>query len=958
QKGVSEKAAVEEKLEPEKETPDSKAGQEEVLKTDEDYLTKQKPAEPQELEIFGHKLFSRAPSTFAPIKDVPVSNEYIIGPGDEIKILMWGRLDATYSLEVDNEGIINFPKIGPLIVAGLTYKELKDFISRKAEAMTGVNVNVSMGRLRTIQVFALGEVTLPGVYTVSSLATVGNALMVSGGPTRLGSLRHIQLKRNGKVVSRIDVYDFLLKGDTSADIRLLPGDVIFVPQCGPRVAVSGGIQRPAIYELKNDLSLKRALELAGGFTPRAFKQRLQVERAYENQYEIVLDISHEELREKKPILLQDGDRVKVFSILPSAVNAVYLYGNILRPGPYAYKPGIRVLDILPDIEGLGIDTAFDYALIKRYRFEDMTAELIPFNLGRLLLQKDQTQNIQLEPLDEIYIFSKGLFEDKEYAEVRGEVRKPGRYLIEEMRIKDLILKAGDLADDAYLPKGELIRIDTERNKHTIYFDLSAAMQGDSEHNLIIQDEDQVIIHSIWEKQWREFVLIEGEVKNRGEYVLTKEMHLKDLLFKAGGFTRDVYLEMGHLYRTDWRTKEVTVHAFNVEKALDEDPQHNLLLKDQDNVIIHNIWEYKQKYTVAIKGMVNKPGEYPYASNMTVKDLILVGGNVRDAAFLEEAEIVRFDIIDGRKVETTIFNFNILLAIQNDPAHNLALQPMDIVTIKEIPDWWDEKRNVSIRGEVLFPGDYQIRKDERLSSLIERAGGYTEYAYLNGAVFTRESVRKVQQDRLNEMIKRLEIEMSRISSEEIAAALSKEDLAAQTQLISAQKVLIDKLKAAKASGRVVINLTPQSVLRASSSDVALEHSDMLLIPKKIGTVNVLGSVYNPTALVFDEKHPELKYYLAMTGGPTENAEKKDMYIIRANGTVISKQKGSLAGASWNEEQKRWGFWGTFENTKLDPGDTVLVPEKVKPPTFMRDLKDWTTILYQIAVIAGITIQQVF
>jgi polysaccharide export outer membrane protein len=957
-----EKEAQEKAPEPAEKKPEVEkkieAGKEEPFKPDEEFFKKTFGPKSPPLEIFGHKLFSGAPSTFAPIQAVPVSNDYIIGPGDEIKILMWGRLDATYSLVVDNEGIISFPKIGPLNVAGLTFGELKELIKQKAEAITGVNVNVSMGKLRTIQVFVLGEVKSPGVYTVSSLATVANALLSSGGPTSLGSLRRVELKRQGKLFVAIDLYDFLLRGDTSADTRLMPGDVIFVPQTGPMVSVSGNVKRPAIYELRDRRSLESALGLAAGLRPRAYNQRIQIERAFQNQVQIVLDISYEELRQKKAIPLQDGDLIRVFSILPSSVNAVYLYGNVLRPGEYAYKTGLRVLDIMPNLESLDVDTYYDYALIKRYRFENARAELIPFDLGRLLVSRDATQNMLLMPLDEVYVFNKAMFEDREYASVEGQVRKPGHYFIDDMRIKDLILKAGDLTDDVYLRKGELIRIDKERNIHTVYFDVAAAMDGDPNHNLRVQDEDRVIIHSIWEQQWKELVDIKGEVKNPGEYILTRGMRLKDLFFKAGSFTRDAHIELGHLYRTDWRTKEVTIQTFNVQKALEGDSQHNLLLQDLDSVVIHGVWEYVEKYNVSIQGMVHKPGEYPYATNMTVKDLIMVAGNVKDAAYLDQAELVRFDIVDGKEVKTSVLNFDVRKALAKDPVHDLKLKPLDAVHIKEISEWWEKKKTINISGEVLFPGTYQMRKGEHLSDLIERAGGYTERAYLRGAFFTRESVREIQQARLNEMMKTLEVEVAAFSSQEAQATLSRDDIARQAQFVSAQRALVAKLRETKASGRVVVSVSPVSELKGTTNDLALEGGDTLSIPPRPNTVNVLGSVYNPTSLIFDGERPEVKYYLNRTGGPTENAEKGEMYIIRADGTVISKGAKSRFGFSWSSEENRWEFGNNILSARLYPGDTVLVPQKVVRPSFMRDVKDITQILYQIAVIAGITISQVF
>ena len=852
------------KIRPDVIPPEDKrpAEREQQVKIEDEYLKKTPPVEAPALEIFGHRLFTGVPSTFAPITTVPVSNDYIVGPGDEIKILMWGRLDAFYALEVNNEGVINFPKVGPLTVAGLTFGELKELIRAKAESITGVNVSVSMGKLRTIQVFVLGEVKSPGLFTVSSLATVTNALLASGGPTALGSLRKVELKRQGKVITAIDLYEFLLKGDSSADMRLMPGDTIFIPQTGPMVAVSGNVKRPAIYEMKEDRSLQNALDLAAGLRPRAYNQRIQIERAFQNRVQIVLDISYEELLQKKPIPLMDGDLIRIFSIHPASVNAVYIFGNVIRPGEYAFEPGLRILGILPDVQSLDVDTYLDYALIKRYHQEDSRSELLPFNLGRLLTTRDLSQNLLLKPLDEIYIFNKSMFEDKESAVVNGEVRKPGRYFIEGMKVRDLV-------------------------------------------------------------------------------------------FRAGNLTRDAYMDLGHLFRTDFKTKEVVMHAFNVGKALEGDPLHNLVLKNKDEVIIHSIWEYMNKYTVFISGMVNKPGEFPYADNMTVRDLLLVGGNVKDAAYLEKAELVRYDIVQGKRVETSLINFDISLALKNDPAHNLKLKPFDVINVKEIPEW-KEKRTVAIAGEVLFPGTYQIRKEERLSSIIQRAGGFTENAYFRGAFFTRESIKKVQQERLNELIKQMEIEGAHYASAGAQAALSQEDAAAQGQFLAAQRSLIEKLREAKATGRVVISLLPSTVLRDASLDMVLENGDSLYVPKSPNTVNVLGAVYNPNALIYEESRQEVSYYLKKTGGPTENAEADKMYVVRADGTVVAKAEKGWFNTGWSDEEKRWEFGSSFADTSLYPGDTVLVPHKVIKPSFMKDVKDITTILYQIAVGAGVVL----
>ncbi len=908
---------------------------------EEDDEEAQEAEDPLErLDIFGHNLFSDTPEAFAPIQSMPVSDDYIIGPGDEIRIYMWGRLDESHSLEVDTEGVINLPKIGPLTVAGLTFGELKELIRHKAEAITGVNVNVSMGKLKTLQVFILGEVKNPGIHTVSSLSTVTNALLAAGGPTEMGSLRRVQLKRGEEIIAVIDLYDLLLKGDVSADTTLMSGDVIFVPQAGPLVAISGTVKRPAIYELKDIVSLENALDMAGGLAPSAYSQRIQIERSVNNKELIVLDISDDQLRRGRTVELRDGDVVRIFSILPAAVNAVYLYGNVARPGRYAYHPGLRLRDVLRDVESVLPDTYFDYALIKRYQFAESQAELIPFNIGRLLFAGDDRQNIALMPGDEIYVFNQAQFQDKAYADVRGEVREPDRYAIDDMTLRDLILKAGGLTPDAYMPRAELIRYDKDRNQHTIYFDVSAVMAEDPSQNVKVQHQDEIIIHSVLEDQWEKVVSIMGEVNNPGEYTLTEGMRLRDLIFKSGSFTRDAYMKMGHLRRTAPISKEITIHSFNVAKAMAGNSAHNLTLTDLDEIIIYSVWDYKEKYTVTINGLVRNPGDYPYAENMMINDLILLAGNVRDAAYMEEAELIRFTIEDGRTVETNIITFNIRLAQQNHPQHNLQLKPMDVVTIKQIPDWWERTRLVTITGEVFFPGTYQIKKDELLSSVIERAGGFTEYAYLRGAKFTRESVQEVQQQRLDEMLQELELEIARLSSEEVKKSLSEEDLAAQSEFINAQQMLIEKLQKSRATGRVIISLGPLATFRGSSTDLTLEDGDALHIPKEMNTVNVMGSVYNPTAIIFDEDNPELAYYLERTGGPTENAAEDLIYVIRSDGTVVSKMR-----------ERSW--WRRFENIELYPGDTVLVPEKLVRSNWMRDTKDITQILYQIATTAGVT-----
>jgi protein involved in polysaccharide export with SLBB domain len=346
-------------------------------------------------------------------------------------------------------------------------------------------------------------------------------------------------------------------------------------------------------------------------------------------------------------------------------------------------------------------------------------------------------------------------------------------------------------------------------------------------------------------------------------------------------------------------------------------------------------------------MVNAPGDYPLTVNMTVQDLILVAGNIRESAFLEQAEIIRSDIVAGKQVQTSLLTFDVKQALAGDPAHNIKLQPWDRIHIKQIPEW-GESETITVSGELFFPGTYSIRKGERLSSLIERAGGFTEHSYFRGAVFTRESVRIEQQKHLDDIINRLSREVSQAATSQLAGAMNQADMEEQKVIMGAQQSLISRLKEVKAEGRVVIRLAPGPEFAQSNYNLALEAGDRLYIPHKPDTVSVAGEVYNPANLVFNQKKPEAKLYLALTGGPTKYANEKGMYILRADGTVLSK---SGAGQS--------NVWlSSFEDTPLYPGDTLVIPPKLIHTRFKTELKDITSIIFELAVSAGIIINQVF
>jgi len=303
------------------------------------------------LPIFGASTFANAlPSTFAPVGDIAVTPDYVIGPGDDLRVQIWGQVNLRSSFVVDRTGAISLPGAGTIHVAGLRFDQLTDFLrSQLGRVYRNFDLNVNMGQLRSIQVFVVGEARMPGSYTVSSLSTLLNALFASGGPKPEGSLRDIQVKRGGKTIVHFDLYDMLLHGDKSSDVQLSSGDVIFIPPVGEQVAVVGSVRNPAIYELRGETTLEQVLKLAGGRTTIAVNSQARVERIYDHAVRSIMEVN---LSEPTAFNVQDGDIVTVNAIVDRFKDAVTLRGNVANPGRYVWHPGMRVSDLIPNKDAL------------------------------------------------------------------------------------------------------------------------------------------------------------------------------------------------------------------------------------------------------------------------------------------------------------------------------------------------------------------------------------------------------------------------------------------------------------------------------------------------------------------------------------------------------------------------------------------------------------------------------
>ncbi len=447
------------------------------------------------LPIYGESLFENVPTTFAPVEHVPVTSDYVIGPGDQLLIRGWGQLSLNVRTRVDRSGNIFIPEVGNIYVAGVKYDQLQPFLkSQVGRVFQNFDLSVTLGELRSIDVFVVGQARRPGRYTVSSLSTMTNAIFASGGPLPTGSMRRIQLKRGSATVMEFDLYDLLLNGDKSKDMILSPEDVIYVPPAGPQVAISGQVNVPAIYELKKETDLAELLRLAGGLSTTASGDKVWIEHIDQRHSrrieELALDyngLSH---------LVKDGDVVSVDSISPRFENSVTLRGNIARPGRYPWRPGMRVSDLIPnrdflitrdywkrqnqvayqakteqggketlqnDVKQNAPEINWDYAVIQRMNPDNLATQLIPFNLAMAVLDHNSGSDLALQAGDIVTIFSQADLrvpkdEQSKFIKLEGEFKAAGVYHVEAgQTLRDIVERAGGLAPTAYLYGSEFTR---------------------------------------------------------------------------------------------------------------------------------------------------------------------------------------------------------------------------------------------------------------------------------------------------------------------------------------------------------------------------------------------------------------------------------------------------------------------------------------------------------------------
>jgi protein involved in polysaccharide export with SLBB domain len=749
----------------------------------------------QTLKLFGYDLFEWDTS-FLPVQAAPVPAGYILGPGDEVVVQINGLVDFDDRLVIDRDGRVMVPKVGPLNLAGVTLNNAeKVFAAHIGKVYRNFSVSVTMGRLRSIEVFVVGQARQPGKYLVSSLSTLINALFETGGPSSNGSLRAIELRRGGKKIASVDLYAFLAFGDNSADVQLQAGDIIFIPPAGARAALSGTINTPAIYELQGNESISRILAMSGGLPALAAPQKAQLERLDATR-EIARYVEDFALDSKGlGTVLKAGDILTVFQISPQIANVVTLQGNVASPLRYTYRPGMRVADLLAD---------------KRL--------LIP---GSYWLQ-----------------INKGT--------------STGSYSRAEVNLDYATVQ----------------RLDpTALRTKVIAFNLRKAIAQDREENLELHSGDIVTVYRPDEagQETENSVTITGEVVGG----------TRRFVWRAGFAIKDI------IPSTQWLVDYYSYWQSGTARGLNNDIN----------------WEYAQ--------VIRR-----------------VPANLRSKA-------VTFNL--GRAV------------LDGSPSDNIKLEPGDQITLfttaqLAVPA---EQRNqiVTISGEVMAAGKYQLSPGETLPELVKRAGGLSRGAFSYGLIFTRESTRLQQQENLDKATSRLEAEINSQTTTAMQNVVETEKSAAVQAQIATQKLMLDRMKSLKASGRIALELDP---INPTLPRIILEDGDKITVPQQPAFIGVFGEVFAENSIIHRPERT-VNDYLSKAG-LTRDADTDNLLIIRADGTVEGDRSNGFS------------FWGgSALGKRLNPGDSVFVPGVIDRRTFysqfIQGFKDWTTILYQFGLSAA-------
>ena len=786
------------------------------------------------LPFFGYELFNADSNVFAPQSNVPAPAEYVLGPGDVVRVQLFGNQNETLNLSVTRDGLINFPKLGPVQVAGLRFDDARQVIERRVEKeLIGVQTNITMGPLRGIQVFLLGDALHPGSYSVSGLSTITHALFAGGGVTPGGSLRDIQLKRDGRLVRHLDLYDFLLRGDSAADVRLQAGDVVFVPPVGARLAIAGSVKRPAIYELKGPIRLQAALELAGGLAANARRGQVLLERFNSNGQRTLLELDLA-ARGAMDTEVRDGDRLNIQTVSGQIDNRVSVLGHVRYPNTYAWIADLTLSRLLALAQVRPSDTESElYPLMALLEHTNPRTGLREWQGFDLLAAQRGEQDFSLQPDDRVLVLNRSNIEYLRSPEVSAALR--GEVTL--LPPVDELVATNTETDVA----GELV----PRLRDEVHAESDYGPEADSE-------------------QSRPFARDAHDAKLARKKNAGATMQCPGLaeVVKISDSSRALSIRMA--ISSEEASSEVrsrqSQQAYAARQSRASCPE---VFREAPGALV-----YLLERGVAVVGEVRRPGLYPVADGTSLQRLLEMAGGPTNEADARQLDVfaVKAAVAGGSPRFTSV---------QTAALMDRPVAPGEIYQFKP-GTALQEVGSVNLRGEVRFPGRYIISRGERLSDLLARAGGLNEGAYAYGAVFTRDSTRKAEAESNRRAANDLRDALATATTKGLNQGQNQASATFLTELVQ-------KLETAPPVGRIVIEADPSVLAARPSGNLLLEGGDDLYIPKRPSAVTVTGQVLNPGSLSFvaDGKAED---YLQQSGGLAKSADDNRIFLVLPNGSA--------------------------------------------------------------------------
>jgi polysaccharide biosynthesis/export protein len=793
-----------------------------------------------------------------------VPEGYQLGAGDVVQLDVWGYRYWSSSYVVGESGAIDITGYQKVFVKGLTLRQAREIIGSRLGLGGSTSYSVTVTRSRTITVNLLGEVFKPGSVVVPGLNSAFNILAAHGGPTNIGSVRNIYIRRGGRLIDSLDIYKYLSDG---VELYLQNHDAIVVPVAGKVVTIKGGVNKPGIYELKGKEKLGDLIRYAGGINPTTYTRDVLVTRISENQYFERISVNYDSLRRLgKDFELLNGDEIE-FRIIRDDMNyLVKVSGAVNIPGEYKIRKGDRISKLLKISNGVMSNAYLDKAYVIRTN-PDLTREYFSFSPRSVMSNSNSPEDMVLEERDEVSIYSRRELLDSFYIKLGGEVRKPVETeFVNGLRMSELLFMGGGFTEEAERKKGFIVRTDDNYQRKLISFSPSEATQyPGTEKDPVMQPRDVVKIFS--RKEYQDFFTcrVEGAVRKPTSIDYTENVRVSDMIYLGGGLLEGAFLERALIIRVDPVYLIQTTRSFNLREIMENPGSENdILLEPRDVLRIFNKLEMRDKLKINISGQVRRPGEYEYSDDLSLKDLIYLAGGFTYAAANAKIEIVRhsapIEPVYWIPTKTLVFTSSVPVDLISDvETDRFKLVPFDQVFVRSNPEYVPNQV-VRLDGAVMFPGEYTLMGNgERISSVIKRAGGLRPEAFSSGATFRRMDVNNTPMN-------------------------------------------------------VVIDLKKALLRKRSDFNYTLKNGDEIVVPFAEELVVMTGEINTPNQeklASYFIKGKRAGYYIRnFAGGFSENALRRKVTVIHKNGRI--------------SQSRNFVLFKTYP--KLSKGAVINVPPK--------------------------------